>query len=108
MNVKDFSSTLRRKRGNLPLRQVEQESGVSIATLSRLEKGGEPDFTTYVKLCRWMGVSLDYFFGGHKGARPILSHEDTIRRSIRADGSLSQEDRLVLTRIIDLIYSPPK
>jgi hypothetical protein len=34
---------------------------VSAAVLSRINRGAVPDLGTYIKLCRWMGKSLDEY-----------------------------------------------
>ena len=39
---------------NLPVRQVAPEMGISIATLSRIERGHAMDADTLVKVIRWL------------------------------------------------------
>jgi len=41
------------------IRDVEADTGISKATLSRIERGGVPDIFTLAKLCRWMGFSAE-------------------------------------------------
>ena len=55
----------REERG-LTLERLWKETGVSIATLSRVERGGskEIDGGTLVQLCRWMGVRPEEFRPG--------------------------------------------
>lgn len=36
------------------VRDLGPEIGISIATLSRIERGGECDLDTFLKLCMWM------------------------------------------------------
>ena len=56
---------LKDKRGNKGLRAIAQEiGGVSFATLSRIEQGKIPDVDTFVKICKWLGVSTDTFIIG--------------------------------------------
>ncbi len=50
-------------RGGMTLREAQAQSGISPATLSRLELGKTPDLETFEKLCRWTGLSADYFLG---------------------------------------------
>ena len=38
----------------LGLRQLSKVSGVSLATLSRIERGGIPDAITFIKLIAWL------------------------------------------------------
>ena len=47
---------LAQKRGDLGIRAVAQEIGVSPATLSRVERGFLPDLETFSKICEWVGV----------------------------------------------------
>jgi transcriptional regulator with XRE-family HTH domain len=55
-----FAALLKAHRGTKGLRLVAAEiGGVSASTLSRVEQGGVPDLETYLRLCRWLGVSSD-------------------------------------------------
>lgn len=50
------------QRGDMGLRNLAATIGnVSASTLSRIEGGALPDLLTYVRICRWLGVSLDTF-----------------------------------------------
>ena len=41
------------------LRAVALEIGVSQGTISRVENGGDPDLSTFRKLCDWLGLGAD-------------------------------------------------
>ncbi len=59
-----FAKQLRQKRiidENIDLRTVAQKTGVSPATLSRVEKGRMPELLTYAALCRWLGVPMNQY-----------------------------------------------
>lgn len=45
------------KRGKQSLRDAAAESGVSAATLSRIERGKDPDMTTLLGLCHWLRIT---------------------------------------------------
>ena len=45
-----------KKRGELGIRAVASEIGVSPATLSRVERGYLPDLETFSKICEWVGI----------------------------------------------------
>lgn len=46
----------RRESENLSIRKLAEVTGVSFATLSRLERGqGSPDDNTLVRLAKWLG-----------------------------------------------------
>jgi transcriptional regulator with XRE-family HTH domain len=50
----------RRLREELSIRKLAEITGVSYATLSRLERGqGSPDDNTIVRLAHWLGTELD-------------------------------------------------
>ena len=55
-----LAALLKAHRGEKGLRAVATEiGGVSASTLSRVEQGGVPDLETYLRLCRWLGISSD-------------------------------------------------
>ena len=65
LNTELLATMLKDKRGNKGLRAIAQEiGGVSFATLSRIEQGKIPDVDTFVKICKWLGVSTDTFIIG--------------------------------------------
>ena len=46
--------TFKRKAQHLGLRELFKECGVSIATLSRIERGHSMDAETFLKLIEWL------------------------------------------------------
>lgn len=52
----------RREQNRQSVRQAAQEAGVSFATVTRVEDGGQPDFVTFMKLCAWLGRPPSSFF----------------------------------------------
>ena len=66
INIERLASELKARRGKLGLRIVAKEitekfGEVSASTLSRVEQGGIPDLNTFLRLCRWLGISADQF-----------------------------------------------
>lgn len=57
-----FVATLKHKIGRTPLRVIASESGVSVATLSRMTNNHPPDMETFSKLLVWMRVPASDFF----------------------------------------------
>lgn len=57
-----FAKDIRFKKGNKPLSIISTETGVSKATLSRLQNKKVPDIETYYKLCKWIGSPLEKYF----------------------------------------------
>lgn len=57
IDISQLSALLRERRGMRSLRIVATESGVSPATLSRLEHAQRaPDMPTFLAVCSWLGV----------------------------------------------------
>lgn len=52
----------RREDNHQSVRQAALEVGISFATLSRVEDGGQPDLVTFMKLCAWLGRPPSTFF----------------------------------------------
>ena len=53
----------KREHQRISLREASKFAGVSHATLSRVERGEEPDFRTFARLCRWLDLSPSLFIG---------------------------------------------
>ena len=47
---------IKKKRGEKGLKEAATEIGVSIATLSRIESGKQPDLETFTKICQWLSL----------------------------------------------------
>lgn len=61
-----FSERLREQRieHRLKQKEVAKELGVSISCYAGYEQGyREPDFTTFIKICRYFSVSADFLLG---------------------------------------------
>ena len=56
VNIHMLGRMLMEKRGEIGIRAVAQQIGVSPATLSRVERGLLPDLETFSKICEWVGV----------------------------------------------------
>lgn len=57
-----------RKRGSMGVRAAAAEVGISAATLSRIQRGGVPDFKTLTKVCAWLGIDATELVGGRRVA----------------------------------------
>jgi len=51
-----------RDTNRLSLRDVEQITGISASTLSRIEKGYTPDIETFGQLCEFLRANPEQFF----------------------------------------------
>jgi transcriptional regulator with XRE-family HTH domain len=100
IDTRKLSEMLRSKREGRGLREVAKEIGdVSPSTLSRIEQGNLPDIETYVKLCRWLEVSTEFFTENAES-----SSEKKIVAHLRADKALSKETSEALIKMIKLAY----
>lgn len=86
-----LATLLRRKRETLRLtmRGTAKRAGVDLATYFRAESGKRPDITTALRLCRWLGVSVEYAFGG-KGRQNCPACAE-LRMALERAGGLALE-----------------
>ena len=61
LDLKKLAFAVELRRGRRTLRDVEEEAGVSASTLSRIERGIQPDLDTYARICDWLDKPMDYF-----------------------------------------------
>ena len=54
--LRNLGTIVRKKRGNVGLRDAAADIGTSAPTLSRIESGKLPDLQTFAKLCRWLEI----------------------------------------------------
>lgn len=62
LDVAQLGALLRERRGNLSLRQAAAAANVSFSTFSRVEAGSQPDLTSFLLLCAWLGLPPSQFF----------------------------------------------
>lgn len=110
IDIQKLAALVRTKRGKRGLRETVQEIGeVSISTLSRVESGKIPDIGTFLRLCRWLGVSPEQFVS--EAARvdpqepaPTVSTPEMIVAHLRADRTLDPRTAEALSTMIRLAY----
>ena len=110
VDFQKFSATLRAKRGGRGLRQVAEEiRDVSASTLSRIEQGNVPDLETFMRICRWIGVSADEFMTSTDATTEAApAPEDVIEAHLRADQTLPPEAIDALSQMIRFAYKAAK
>ena len=59
---------LRREHLGIGCREAAKAARVSPATISRIERGDEPDIASFAKLCAWLGLPSRMFLD-EKGLR---------------------------------------
>ena len=107
-----FSAIIRKQRGERGLREVAQEIGeVNASTLSRIEHGNLPDLDTFLRICRWLGVSPDEFTtvldsstSDQPNTPPTLDSADMITAHLRADRTLDPKTVEALSTMIRLAF----
>ncbi len=105
LNTELLAGMLKDKRGTKGLRTVAQEIGdVSFATLSRIEQGKIPDVETFIRICKWLGVSTDTFIVGSPKNVTEISNQQQVVAHLRADRELSKETVNMLIKMIDMAY----
>lgn len=97
---------LRAKRGNQGLRAAAEEiGGISAATLSRIEQGNIPDVESFIKICKWLGVSTENFILWNESKlRQDVTTKDMIVAHLRADRTLPQDAARTLIDVINHFY----
>lgn len=101
-----LAAMVRAKRDKQGLRATAAEiSGVSPATLSRIEQGNVPDLATFLRLCEWLDVTTEEFVIGFD-AKDIESKPvwEKAAYHLRADRTLDPETASALIRMIKLAY----
>lgn len=103
-----FGERLRKtrlKRG-LTLQQVFEKTGVSVPTLSRIERGdaAEIESKTLIILAKWMQVDLELFSGGAKPLSRKQYTPDAVELHLRADKNLNPQTAAALAKMFRAAY----
>ena len=106
-----LSEALKAKRGNRGLRAVADEiteniGQVSASTLSRIEQGKIPDLDTFVKVCKWIGISTEQFLAGVENVKSDSAK--VIEAHLRADRTLDPKTITAISEMIRLAYTEAK
>jgi transcriptional regulator with XRE-family HTH domain len=93
-----------RRSRRLSLRDVSDETGVSVNTLSRVERGHLPDLKNYQRLIDWLKVPADTFLETAQPESPAGTL-DLVARHFRSDQSLTPEAAEKLTAMVQDMYN---
>ncbi len=101
--VDQLGSELRRKRVNegMNLKDVEEETGISASTLSRVERGRIPKVEDIKKLAEWLSVNVQ---AAGEEQSTIQSDEDLVRAievHLRARKNLSEQAARTIAKTVD-------
>jgi transcriptional regulator with XRE-family HTH domain len=93
-----------RRSRRLSLRDVSDETGVSVNTLSRVERGHLPDLKNYQRLVDWLGVPADTFLETTQTESPAGTL-DLVARHFRSDQRLTPDAAEKLTSMVQDMYN---
>lgn len=103
LQTEKFAEMVKSKRGAKGLRITASEiNGISASTLSRIEQGNIPDVETFLKLCKWLEVSPDFFTNT---SNSLETTPNKIAAHLRADQNLPKHIAESLITTITLAYS---
>jgi transcriptional regulator with XRE-family HTH domain len=91
------------------LRQVAELTEISIATLSRIERGDAKsvDSPTLLALAKWMGATAQEFLERPEVQRPLVARQttpDVIELHLRADRRLDKRTAMALAKMFRAAY----
>jgi transcriptional regulator with XRE-family HTH domain len=91
LDISELGRFIRQKRSDdqLSIRQAAERARVSFSTLSRVEAGAQPDLSTFMSLCAWLGIEPARFLT--QIARRTQNPVDAAIEHIVTDPSLSSE-----------------
>jgi transcriptional regulator with XRE-family HTH domain len=113
IDVERLGQRLRRVREErgFTLQRLSKQTGVSTATLSRVERGGSRDIDggTLVRLCEWMGVqpkefSLGAAYPKVPGRKAPASTPEAVELYLRADKNLDRKTASLLAEMFKAAY----
>ncbi len=106
MNINELSIQIKEKRGARGIRAVAEEIGISSATLSRVERGKQPDLHNFAKICKWLNVDPNAVLGLQSAAANIsYKTPDIAYVHFRAEREMTTE---TAQKLADLILSVQK
>jgi len=85
---------IKRQENDMSLRDVAKETGISPATLSRIERQitANPDIKTVIKLALWFGVSIDYALGIERNDLDLLPYTKEDAEKIIKEAGIDLEE----------------
>lgn len=95
-----------RQERSKTLKEVFEETGVSIPTLSRIERGDANNIEskTLLTLTKWMNVSVDLFARQSVKQEGKRSTPDVVELHLRADKNLDPKSATLLSKMFRATY----
>ena len=100
----------KRRADGLTLREAAEQIGVSVPTLSRVERGDHsPDRENLLRLARWVGLRIDPVVHTRRVRNAVVhgqgaSTVEAVELHLRADRNLADEDAEALTEMFRIAY----
>jgi len=91
----------RRRERRLTLRDLSDQIGVSLNTLSRVERGYLPDLKNFQLIIDWLEVPAEHFLQPPSGE---ISTPEVIARHLRSDQRLTQEAAAKIATLVEEMY----
>src|SRR5579885_3355421 len=91
----------RRRAKRLTLRDLAAEIGVSLNTLSRVERGFMPDLKNFQRIVDWLGVPAEMYL---EPSADELSTPQVIARHVYSDPRLSSEAKAKIINVVETMY----
>jgi len=109
LNSELLASMIKTKRGTKGLRDTATEIGdISAATLSRVEQGNLPDVETFIRLCKWLGVSTDTFVTASINQEIKVTEREKLLFQLRSSKELDKDTISAMVTMIDLAFTKKK
>jgi transcriptional regulator with XRE-family HTH domain len=93
----------RRARLDLSLREVETQTGISAATLSRIERGSLPEVGVIEKLAKWLKVNVSAAQSEGTGVKTDEDLKRTIAVHLRANRNVSETTARAIAEAFDIV-----
>jgi transcriptional regulator with XRE-family HTH domain len=90
----------RRRKKHLSLRDLHELTGVSVNTLSRVERGHFPDLKNFRRIVNWLDEPAERFL--EPAAQ--TSTPEVIARHLRADRRLTEDAAAQLAGVVEEMY----
>lgn len=111
IDLEDFARSVkeRRKAQSLSVRQAAAEAQVSFSTITRVENGAQPDLTTYMHLCAWLGRDPSHFANPslHVVEDPIESAVSSLNADPRLGEGAAESMITVMREMYQALAAPP-
>ena len=113
IDVGQLGERLRRVRTQrqLTLREVAKATGISVPSLSRIERGAAKEFKsgTLMSLVQWLGADVNELTGSpppvvRRGGKIVEATPDVVELHLRADKKLDRKSATALANLFRTAY----